>query len=293
MSQPEYSRFFRADDIAPLECLDAFYREQVFAPHFHEEYVVNALLAGAQAYRHRGGNHIAGVGALVLMNPGEVHTGECAHQQGWAYRGFYPSASLICQLAADLGGLPGVTPYFRQTVVFDPPLAAQLNQLHQLLRDSRDALQRESALYAVFSQVVQRHMLIAERPQRPWPQAVERARQMLADCVADNLSLATLAEAAGLSPWQLNRQFSRHLGLPPVAWRNQLRVVRARQLLAGGHSPASTALALGFADQPHLTRVFRQALGITPAAYQRSVRSQAGSAAWRAEPEPLLLQRPA
>jgi hypothetical protein len=88
MSESEYSRFFRADDIAPLECLDAFYREQVFAPHFHEEYVVNALLAGAQAYRHRGGNHIAGVGALVLMNPGEVHTGECAHQQGWAYRGF-------------------------------------------------------------------------------------------------------------------------------------------------------------------------------------------------------------
>jgi AraC-like DNA-binding protein len=141
-----------------------------------------------------------------------------------------------------------------------------------VLRDSRDTLQRESALYAVFSQVVLRHMQIAERPQRPWPQAVERARQMLADCVADNLSLATLAAAVGLSPWQLNRQFSRHLGLPPVAWRNQLRVVRARQMLAGGHSPAAAAQALGFADQPHLTRIFRQALGITPAAYQRSLR---------------------
>jgi AraC-like DNA-binding protein len=272
LPEHEFSRFFRADDIAPLECLDAFYRQQVFAPHFHEEYVVNALLAGAQAYRHRGGNHIAGVGALVLMNPGEVHTGECAHQQGWAYRGFYPAASLISQLAAEISGQPGVLPYFRQTVVLDPPLAARLNQLHQLLRDSRDVLQRESALYAVFGQVVQRHMQIAEAPVRPWPQAVERARQLLADCVADNLSLATLAQEVGLSPWQLNRQFSRHLGLPPVAWRNQLRVVRARRMLAGGHSPAATALELGFADQPHLTRVFRHALGITPAAYQRSVR---------------------
>ncbi|MBV8679946.1 MAG: AraC family transcriptional regulator [Aquitalea sp.] len=274
MPQPdhEFSRFFRADDIAPLECLDAFYLQQVFAPHFHEEYVVNALLSGAQAYRHRGGNHIAGVGALVLMNPGEVHTGECAHQQGWAYRGFYPSAELIGQLAAEISGQSGVTPYFRETVVFDPPLAARLNQLHQVLRDSQDTLQRESALYAVFSQVVLRHMQIAERPLRPWPQAVERARQMLADCVADNLSLATLAQAVGLSPWQLNRQFSQHLGLPPVAWRNQLRVVRARRMLASGHSPSDTALGLGFADQPHLTRVFRQSLGITPAAYQRSLR---------------------
>jgi len=272
LPEHEFSRFFRADDIAPLECLDAFYRQQVFAPHFHEEYVVNALLAGAQAYRHRGGNHIAGVGALVLMNPGEVHTGECAHQQGWAYCGFYPSAQLIGRLAAEISGQSGVTPYFRETVVFDPPLAARLNQLHQVLRDSRDTLQRETALYAVFSQVVLRHMQIAERPLRPWPQAVERARQLLADCVADNLSLATLAQAVGLSPWQLNRQFSRHLGLPPVAWRNQLRVVRARRMLADGHSPAATALELGFADQPHLTRVFRHALGITPAAYQRSLR---------------------
>ena len=34
---------------APLECLDAVYTRQVFAPHFHEEYVVNTLTAGAQA----------------------------------------------------------------------------------------------------------------------------------------------------------------------------------------------------------------------------------------------------
>ena len=57
-----------------------------------------------------------------------------------------------------------------------------------------------------------------------------------------------------------------------MAWRNQLRVARARQLLAQGVVPGQVAAQLGFADQPHLTRAFRAALGVTPAAYQRAVR---------------------
>ena len=48
-SRDERAVYFRADDIAPLECLDAVYTRQVFAPHFHEEYVVNTLTAGAQS----------------------------------------------------------------------------------------------------------------------------------------------------------------------------------------------------------------------------------------------------
>ena len=114
MSRPASDRsdFFRADDIGALECLDASYAQRVFPPHFHEEYVVNALTLGAQSYRHRGGTHRAGVGALVLINPGEVHTGETADARGWAYRGFYPSADFLQRLAADISGDAHARPIF-------------------------------------------------------------------------------------------------------------------------------------------------------------------------------------
>ncbi|WP_293759647.1 AraC family transcriptional regulator [uncultured Aquitalea sp.] len=275
MASREYARFFRADDLAPLECLDAFYHSQTFAPHFHEEYVVNALTTGAQSYRHRGGQHVAGVGALVLINPGEVHTGECAHQQGWAYRGFYPAASLMTGLAEDISGRRGAIPFFRQTVVQDPQLALELDRLHCLLRDSADALLRESALQAVFASVVQRHMQVREREAASARPGIERARQLLSDRLADNLSLQALAAEAGLSPWQFNRQFARQFGLPPVAWRNQLRIARGRQLLGLGRSAGTVAQELGFADQAHFTRAFRRSLGVTPAAYQRGLASKA------------------
>ncbi|QEL57407.1 helix-turn-helix domain-containing protein [Chromobacterium paludis] len=271
MPATERSDLFRADDLGRLECLDAQYAERVFPPHFHEEYVVNTLTLGAQAYRHRGGTHLAGVGALVLINPGEVHTGETAHEAGWAYRGFYPSAEMMQALAADLGGDTHARPFFRDTVVVDPALACRLDQLHRLLRDEADPLLRETMLAAVFGEVLMRHMNLRPQEQAAAPCAVERARQMLADEPSSTLSLQQLAQAVGLSPWQLCRQFKQLTGLPPVAWRNQLRVARARRLLASGLAPGAVALELGFADQPHLTRAFQQALGVTPAAYQRAM----------------------
>ncbi len=57
-------------------------------------------------------------------------------------------------------------------------------------------------------------------------------------------------------------------GLAPHAYLVQLRLARARRLLADGLSPAETAAALGFADQSHLGRWFRRAYGLTPAAYR-------------------------
>ncbi|GGX86299.1 AraC family transcriptional regulator [Vogesella alkaliphila] len=267
----EYARYFRADDIAPLECLDAFYTRQVFTPHFHEEYVVNALTLGAQSYRYHGSSHVAGVGALVLINPGEVHTGESADAAGWGYRGFYPSATLIRGLASQLAGRP-VEPFFRQTVIYDVDLAQRLALLQPLLAQCHDRLQRESALYAVFADVLQRHMGVREQLVARDQSRLQQVRALLADRLADNLSLQQLADSVGLSPWHLNRSFRAEFGLPPVAWRNQLRVARARQLLAQGVVPGQVAAQLGFADQPHLTRAFRAALGVTPAAYQRAVR---------------------
>ncbi|WP_434631161.1 helix-turn-helix domain-containing protein [Chromobacterium sp. CV08] len=257
------------------QALNAQYARRTFPPHFHEEFVVNTLTLGAQSYRHRGGLHRAGVGALVLINPGEVHTGETAHENGWAYRGFYPDAGMMRRLAADLGGGPAL-PYFRDTVVVDPGLARRLDSLHLLLRDSRDALQRESALAEVFGELLIRHMRQRPDEQPAASSAVETVRQMLADDPAANHSLQQLADAVGLSPWQLCRQFKRETGLPPVAWRNQLRVARARRLLAAGMRPGPVALELGFADQPHLTRAFQSSLGLTPAAYQKAVGARAG-----------------
>ena len=84
------------------------------------------------------------------------------------------------------------------------------------------------------------------------------------------MRLAELAAVAGLSRFELARTFRAQVGLPPHAFQLDLRVRRARALLAGGEPPAAVAAACGFADQSHLHRVFKRAVGVTPGRYAAS-----------------------
>ena len=52
-----------------------------------------------------------------------------------------------------------------------------------------------------------------------------------------------------------------------------LRVEAAREALAAGASCADAAWAAGFSDQAHLTRAFKERLGMTSGFYQRAIAS--------------------
>ena len=54
------------------------------------------------------------------------------------------------------------------------------------------------------------------------------------------------------------------MGLTPHAFQTNLRIARARALLSAGQPPAAVAATCGFADQAHLTRTFKRAVGVTP-----------------------------
>jgi AraC-like DNA-binding protein len=56
--------------------------------------------------------------------------------------------------------------------------------------------------------------------------------------------------------------------MPPHAWLMQQRIARARALLQDGCLPLEVATQLGFADQSHLSRQFKQVYGVGPGAYR-------------------------
>ena len=99
-----------------------------------------------------------------------------------------------------------------------------------------------------------------------------------AHCCTELIRLATLAELAAVSPFQLIRLFNRELGMSPYAYVTQVRVRRAQRLLQAGVPVAHVAYAVGFSDQSHLTRTFKSVLGVTPGRYARTVRVRHGGA---------------
>lgn len=83
------------------------------------------------------------------------------------------------------------------------------------------------------------------------------------------LSLDELGALLRLSPWHFLRQFKLRFGCPPHAFVVRRRIERAKALLSAAElSLKEIAQRTGFADQSHLTRVFRRFEGTTPRAFR-------------------------
>ncbi|GAB2841267.1 AraC family transcriptional regulator [Streptomyces deserti] len=228
---------------------------------------MGVCVGGSEVIAYRGGHIHAGPGSIVVLDPGEMHTGGPAACDGYAYRALYADPALLTD--GTLGGLP----HFREPVLDDPELAAALRRTHTDVSTCPDPLETESRLPWLLTALARRHSTARATPDTlPGAGHIAQAvRDRLADELLAPPSLADLAADLGLSRYQLLRAFRTTMGVPPYAWLAQYRVTRARGLLESGLRPAEVAPLVGFADQAHLTRWFRRVLGVTPAAYRNSV----------------------
>ncbi|HEY1002530.1 MAG TPA: AraC family transcriptional regulator [Streptosporangiaceae bacterium] len=247
-----------------------------YAPHVHEEYAVGACTAGREVIRYRGTLHYAGPGSVVVLEPGEAHTGGPADPPDFTYRVMYPAAGLLAEgrLAQGVRRMPR----FREPVIADPGLAAELRRLHAALGAGlleSEPLEAESRLSWLLGELVRRHASPSRDVEVPGAGRVARlVMAQLADRLVSPPALAEIAAGTGLSRYQLIRSFRTEVGMPPYAWLAQHRVSAARALLERGCRPAEAAAMTGFADQAHLTRWFRRVVGVTPGVYRNSVQDR-------------------
>ena len=90
-----------------------------------------------------------------------------------------------------------------------------------------------------------------------------------------NLTLAQVAQAAGVHPVYLGQIFRQEFGETLGEYLNRIRVRAATERLANTDLPlGAIALDLGFYDQSHFTKVFRQLTGVTPGAFRAEYTSQ-------------------
>lgn len=190
----EHTHFWRAAELGGVELLHARYVEQRFAPHVHSSFALVIIEQGAQRFRHRGGEHLAPLGSMVLINPDEVHTGSKAHDAGWLYRGYYPEMEQIDGILDELEIHHGGVPRFADSVIHDQPLARAFVHLHRLLAEHAGSLETQTRWRETMLALFRRHARLPEAPKAGQePLAVARARELLAARLLDPPSLEELA----------------------------------------------------------------------------------------------------
>jgi AraC-like DNA-binding protein len=272
----EVARYWRHAAVPGVDLLRATFVTHRYARHTHETYTLALIEDGVEEFRYGASLLRAGRGAVALLNPEMVHTGQAGVPEGWSYRVLYPAVSVVREVSAELTGSAG-TPFFPDTVV-DDPRSARLVRAAHLAAEHGDPLASAGLLHAALAGLLREHSRAGRRsrPREARP-AVRTAVSLLRERVTDPPTLGELAVATGVGPFALMRAFRAETGLPPHAYLNQLRVRQARQLLDCGVPPAQAAAEAGFADQAHLTRHFKRVVGVPPGAYQRARQGRGGS----------------
>lgn len=230
---------------------------QSFLPHAHAHYVIGVVRSGNRRLLCNGQEYELATGDVIAFNPGDVHG--CV-QDGESL--FSYDSLAVPEALLDSHPLPG------------PVLAAPIAQTayRRLSRNLRKAMAEDDARHALraFRDDVSEGadlQLDSSRSGRNRTAAL-RVYAHLRGHLASPASIGTLAQHEGLSEYALIRAYKRVFCITPAQHLLSMRVDLARDLLACGMSPTAAAMEAGFSDQAHLTRAFKQRIGVTPAAYR-------------------------
>jgi AraC-like DNA-binding protein len=223
-------------------------------------YAIGRIERGHATFSTRGRDYDAAPGSLHIRQPGDVHR-EVGRDGAIAVT----VVSFAPGMVDDAIGPVRLAPVI---VACDPRGAP----FHRLL----DAASAGIAGLAV-------DVLVAEALAALAPldgpclhsRAIRRARAFLRERAAEPITLDDLAAHSGLDKFRLCRAFRTEVGIPPHAYLTELRVLRAKQLLAVGTLPRDVAPLVGFYDQSQLTRHFRRIVGTTPGRWARELPASA------------------
>jgi AraC family transcriptional regulator len=223
--------------------------------HVHPQGYFCIVRGGGFREEWRGGSSIHGSGDVIFHAPGDAHANT-----------FLSEGARCWNVVLDDALLAGLSIPYPRTVLTRRAVRPLVTALQRELgRADRSALIVEGLVYQVLGETLQRETPFARRP--AW---LEHVRETIRTRFDAPLSVADLAADVGVHPVHLSRAFHRRFGVAVAAEVRRVRVEEAARLLRHSALPLSdVAAAAGFADQSHLTRVFKRAKGTTPARYRR------------------------
>lgn len=104
-------------------------------------------------------------------------------------------------------------------------------------------------------------------------QVAARTRDLIHHAWREDVTADELAAVTGRTRYAVYRAFRAAYGMAPSDYQRQVRLRKARRLIARGRPLGEIAAETGFADQSHLTRWFGRYYGITPGDYRLAVRA--------------------
>jgi AraC family transcriptional regulator len=250
-----------------------------FQTHSHAAFTVTAVLdgriegtIGEQAFE-------LSAGQTALTNVGQNH---CARASEVEFVSVGVSPVLVNELVAEIG-LTRTTAdvVFPASVVTDETITRTVRAIAAEISgegwghvEMLDALVRQLVIHLFRSHLTVRMSDQIELSRAgPVDRRLRRAIEFMHDNFGRELALEEIAASAYLSEYHFARLFKQITRVTPHVYLANLRLERARKLLADTALPISEiASMVGYQSQSHFSKMFKSVVGITPRSYREATK---------------------
>ncbi len=159
--------------------------------------------------------------------------------------------------------------------------AAQLKETYfktrVMTRHQYDSVLRLLSIFAQHLSAVSNQLMVQEAAAEA--PAVVKARAFIAEHQGEEISLASVAQAANMSAFYFCKIFKKSTGLTFTEYLARVRVEIVKQLLLNPHKRVSeAAYEAGFQSLSQFNRVFRRIAGEAPSTYREKLHGSSGVA---------------
>lgn len=241
---------------------------QKFPTHFHEHYVIGLIEHGKRHLVYNNQEYFVGAGDMLLFNPGTAHACEPLDGTTLAYRFLNIGTEAMRRAALELTGKDAL-PKFREPVLPRCDMSGTLRELHEMILQKETDFKKEELYFLLLEQLINDWAEPFLSPVLGTPsKEIKAVCEYLDKAYQSLVTLDELSALAGLSKYYLLRSFTKQLGISPYRYLQNKRIEAAKRLLETGAAPADAAFDVGFTDQSHFTKTFKEFTGLTPRQYR-------------------------
>ncbi|SMG54975.1 AraC family transcriptional regulator [Paraburkholderia susongensis] len=263
-------KVWHAPDVMDAIMLKGQFVGHRYPPHAHDTHCLAVVTGGALAVEVGQERRICRRGDVIVIDADVVHAGFAADDGQWKMRVEHVQPAALAAYCEKLGIARRERFEVTSPFIADAELSQHLYGVNWCSEWDNDRFKRSEVLACAVAALYARHAsrsagLPVVRREADLVRAVKRR---LGEDLHARLTLSTLANEFGVTPFVLLRAFVREAGLSPHAFQQQERIRNAMPLLREGRPIAEVGACSGFSDQSHFTRVFKQQTGVTPKVYQ-------------------------
>ena len=240
---------------------------QKFPNHFHEYYVVGLVAGGSRFMTCKNNEYTISKGDLVIFNPLDNHTCEQADGKALDWRCLNIGKDVMYRMTKEIIRKDSL-PIFTAPVVCESEIFPILKDLHDMIMKEEKYSCKEETFYFLIEQLLTNYTVSITDTLAQASEKIQETCDYMESSYTELITLDDLSKISGLNKYTLIRNFTLQRGITPYQYLSNIRVNKAKKLLEAGVSPIEAAMQTGFTDQSHLTKFFKNFIGLTPKLYQ-------------------------